>query len=496
MKLSPLLREKLKRDPPQYLKCVIEVRPDRVDYIIEQLQEMGISINTSLISQPIPGGNYYIPVVIPPSVLDIIQAMPGVVSVSKSLPRGIGGAFTSDIPFFSSVEDELIGTVRIPAVEIPAIAFFTAPPNPLDLPKVIGTAISRLTGINPLNFQAFTTEEAYKILKDAESEHDGEGVKIAVIDTGSNRFTFQSIGDIIEEHTVISEPPQDLMGHGSHVSNTAYGNRWPTIYGPVIGGAPKAKKMHIKALNIMGAGTSEGILKAIEIAVKSGANVISMSLGGPAQGNGIEDMEAKVINELAAQGIMPVVAVSNGGPDPYTTGSPGHALKAITVASASITDKFLPAWWSSRGPGSDWDKEHLEDFRKLVEQYGDEIIKPDCTALGGGRAFKDSELDELQVSTATGWFEGHYDGLKGDQACLMHGSSQATPMVSGLIACLLSDGVIDTVDDVKKALKETAGDYIVEDPINTELDKEIIDNYGKSIATGWGLFKLSRFRRC
>ena len=142
------------------------------------------------------------------------------------------------------------------------------------------------------------------------------------------------------------------------------------------------------------------------------------------------------------------------------------------------------------------DKEHLEDFRKLVEQYGDEIIKPDCTALGGGRAFKDSELDELQVSTATGWFEGYYDGLKGDQACLQHGTSQATPMVSGLIACLLSDGVIDNVDDIKRALRENAEDYIVPDPINTELDKEIIDNYGKSIATGWGLFKLSRFRRC
>ena len=47
MKLSPLLREKLKTDPPQNLKCVIEVRPDRVDYIIEQLQEMGISIFSS-----------------------------------------------------------------------------------------------------------------------------------------------------------------------------------------------------------------------------------------------------------------------------------------------------------------------------------------------------------------------------------------------------------------------------------------------------------------
>jgi len=76
----------------------------------------------------------------------------------------------------------------------------------------------------------------------------------------------------------------------------------------------------------------------------------------------------------------------------------------------------------------------------------------------------------------------------------MHGSSQATPTVAGLVACLLSDGVIDNVDDVKRVLRETAEDYIIPDPIN-EVDKRYINAFGKSIATGWGLFKLSRFKR-
>lgn len=498
VKLSPLLREKLKMDPPELIKCVIEVTPQRVDYVLEQLGEMGISINRNLISQPVPGGSFYIPAVIPANLLDEVQRIPGVVSISKSMIRAAGGAVTAPIPNpFAKIKDELLGEVSIPAIEVPTMAILSAPPNPADIPKALGTLLSRLTGFNPAtNIWAFTTERAYQIMKDVPSKNEGAGVKVAVLDTGSNRFTFQALGDAIEEYTVIPEPPQDMMGHGSHCSNTVYGRYWTTIYGPVIGGAPFAQKMHVKCLNTFpGTGTTEGILKAIEIAVKNGARVLSMSLGGPAQGNGIEDPEAKVVNELAKRGIIFVIAAGNSGSDPYTVGSPGCALKALTVGSASIMDNFQPAWWSSRGPGSDWDKEHVTDFRALVAQYGDEVIKPDCTGLGGGRASQDAQPDEVQCSLATGWFEGFYDGIKGDQACLMHGTSQATPTVAGLVACLLSDGVIDNVDDIKRALRETATDYIIPDPINTELDREIIDTYGKSIATGWGLFKLSRFKR-
>ena len=70
MKLSPLLREKLKKDPPQLVRCVIEVTPQRVAYILSQLQEMGISVDRRLISQPVPRGNFYIPAVIPVDLLD------------------------------------------------------------------------------------------------------------------------------------------------------------------------------------------------------------------------------------------------------------------------------------------------------------------------------------------------------------------------------------------------------------------------------------------
>jgi subtilisin family serine protease len=77
----------------------------------------------------------------------------------------------------------------------------------------------------------------------------------------------------------------------------------------------------------------------------------------------------------------------------------------------------------------------------------------------------------------------------------MHGTSQATPHIAGLVACLLSDGVINIVDDIKKMLKDTVNAYIIPDPYNEDEDMKYIEEYGKSFATGWGLFKLSRFRR-
>jgi len=496
MKLSPLLREKLKMDPPaQPIKVVIEVTPQRLNYVLAQLQEMGIRVDRRMISQPVPRGNYYIPAVVPADLLDDVQRIPGVVSISKSMPRAIGGAVMAPIPnFFATITDELLGEIRIPEVEIPKTAILSAPLDPI---KALGSLATPFTGINPLtNVRIYPTSVTAKILKDAPTK-DGAGVTVAILDTGSPFGVPQFFAKhaSLEQYTVIPEPPDDAQGHGSWCHNCVCGGYAPSPYGPVIGMAPAVQKsIHVKCLNTFpGAGSTEGILKAIEIAVKRGAQVISMSLGGPAQGNAIdEDPEAKVVNELAKQGIFFVIAAGNSGPNPFTCGSPGCAIKAITVGSVSIMDDFKPAWWSSRLQ-SDWYGEHREQFNTDL-RYGDELIKPDCTATGGGRAYQDASPDEVIWSGEKGWFEGFYDGIR-DMTGGMHGTSQATPHVAGLIACLLSDGVIDSVDDVKRHLRETAQDYIILDPYNEELDKQYVDQYGKSIATGWGLFKLSRFRR-
>jgi len=499
MRLSPLLREKLGIDPPKLLvKCIIEVRRDKLDYVLSELQAMGIRVDRRLISQPVPGGNYYIPAWIPTDKIEEVSRIEGVVNVSKAMPRAIGSCTLQNVPFFARIKDELLGEVRIPDVEVPMQAILEAVPNPISVIKALGALAVPLTGFNPItNIRIFPTSVTAKILKDVRTK-DGAGVTVAILDTGSPALTpqFMPKNPMLREFTLWPEPPQDGHGHGSWCHNCVCGLEAPSPYGMMTGMAPAVEKsIHVKVLNTFpGCGSTEQVLKGIEIAVKEGAKVVSMSLGGPAQGNGVDDPEAKVVNELAKEGVLFAIAMGNSGPNLFTGGSPGCALKAITVGSVSIIDKFKPAWWSSRGPGSDWDGEHEDDYKKVLGRYRDEIIKPDCTATGGGRASKGAKPDEVIWSGATGWFEGFYDGIK-DATCGMHGTSQATPHVAGLLACLLSDEIIDDADDVKKQLKDTADEYIVLDPYNEEVDREFVEAYGKSIATGWGLFKLSRFKR-
>jgi subtilisin family serine protease len=497
-RLSPLLREKLKTDPPGVpVSCVVEVRPERLDHVLAELEAMGLRPQRGMVSQPVPGGSFFVPVAIPAELVAEVSGMEGVAAVHKSLPRAGGGLTAAPLPAFHTVPDELLGELRIPEVEVPARAALEVLPGPASLLRALGSLAHPLAGLNPVSdVRIIPTGVTVQIIRDRPTA-EGAGVTVAVLDTGSPALTPQFAAKLgsLEEFTVVPEPPQDGMGHGSWCHNAACGGEFPSRYGTVEGVAPAvARSVHVKCLNTFpGTGTSEGILKAIEMAVARGAQVISMSLGGPAQGDPVAgDVECRVVNELSERGVIFAVAAGNSGPDPWTAGSPGAALKCVSCASASVTDGFRPAWWSSRGPGSDWDGQHRGEFEALLARYGDELLKPDVSCLGGGRDREDASPDEVVWSGATGWFTPYYDGIPGAE-CGMHGTSQSTPHVAGLLACLLSDGVISGADDAKRALRETAEGNVFPDPLN-EADREWIGRYGKSAAVGWGLIRLSRFK--
>lgn len=490
MKLSPILREYTGKDVV-YIKCVIEVKKNYLDKVLGELRSMGIKVYPGLISQP-TGGDYYIPAIIPSDKLTEVSRISGVVMIYKNMIRGVGGVTKEDVSGYL-VKDELLGKFIIPDIEVPKKAIIQSA-LPIALP---GSLAYPFTGVNPItNIKIFTTGITASILKDVKTR-DGAGVTVAVLDTGSPALVPQFSAKVpnLEQYSLWSEPPFDMMGHGSWCHDCVCGLTFPCPYGMMTGMAQSVERsIHVKVLNTFpGMGTTWQILKGIEIAVKRGANVISMSLGGEAQGTCISDLEAKIVNELSDKGVLFAIAAGNSGYKTYTIGSPGISLKAVTVASASIMDAFKPSWWSSRGLGGSYDKHHTKEFGYVLSKYKDLAIKPDCTATGGGRAKKGDKPDEIIWSGESGWFESFYDGIR-DMTGGMHGTSQATPHVAGLLACLLSDGVISSSDDVKKHLKDTASDYIIPDPYN-EKDKDIIEKYGKSFATGWGLFKLSRFKR-
>ena len=115
----------------------------------------------------------------------------------------------------------------------------------------------------------------------------GEDTVVAVIDTGCDLDHPDLQNNLLpgKNFIDINTEPQDDNGHGSHVAGTiaAEDNGCG-----MVGVAPKAKIIPIKALNSKGNGNINDLIDAILWAADSGANFITMSLGSPFTNNDLE----------------------------------------------------------------------------------------------------------------------------------------------------------------------------------------------------------------
>ena len=159
---------------------------------------------------------------------------------------------------------------------------------------------------------------------------DGEGIKIAVIDTGVNfehpdLFGIGDEGKILGGYDFIENDstPQDTNGHGTQVAGIIAAD------GEITGIAPKSKILAYRVSEDGEAVSSELIIKAIKQAIIDGADIINISLGVDV----IHDDNDHAVNEVVDSGIIVVVAAGNSGPDEKTIGSPGANPNAITVGA-------------------------------------------------------------------------------------------------------------------------------------------------------------------
>ena len=108
------------------------------------------------------------------------------------------------------------------------------------------------------------------------SSFDGNGVTVAVLDTGidPNHPAFGGVNLVRQNFT--SEGPDDMHGHGTHCAGTIFGR---DVNGTRIGVARGVTNAVIGKVLGQGGGSSGGLANAINWAVLNGANVVSMSLG-------------------------------------------------------------------------------------------------------------------------------------------------------------------------------------------------------------------------
>jgi subtilisin family serine protease len=223
-----------------------------------------------------------------------------------------------------------------------------------------------------------------------ERRADGDGVTIAIIDTGID-YTHAAFGgpgtlaafadndpEIVEAGTfptakviggydfagtnydaddetsvpVPDEDPLDEAGHGSHVASTAAGMEViDSVSSDVLVGSGVAPGASLYALKVFGAeGTTNVVVNALEWAMDPNGDgdlsdrvdVVNMSLGSPWGAASDSNPDVVATNMAVALGTVVVASAGNEGDSSYVTGAPAVADKAISVAASSTGFVTLP----------------------------------------------------------------------------------------------------------------------------------------------------------
>lgn len=170
------------------------------------------------------------------------------------------------------------------------------------------------------------------------NETKGKGIKIAVLDTGCD-LSHPDLKDRITGGRNFTDDDnsdpnvfKDYNGHGTHVAGTiaAYENE-----AGVIGVAPEADLLIVKVLNKDGSGQYEWIINGIHYAIEQNADIISMSLGGPADVPELHD----AIKAAVKKNILVVCAAGNEGDGDDSTDEfayPGCYNEVISVGAVNL----------------------------------------------------------------------------------------------------------------------------------------------------------------
>ena len=189
------------------------------------------------------------------------------------------------------------------------------------------------------NFASF--EENFELLLDNSGPYigaefpkqlgfTGNGIKIAVIDTGINLnhpdfFNQNSTSRFLKGYDFVDNDtfPQDTNGHGTQVTGIIAAD------GQLKGIAPMAEIFSYRVSSDGESVPSDLIIKAINQAVDDKVDIINISLGVNMTHNKID----QAVNNAIKRGIVVVAAAGNSGPDEGTIGSPARNHNAITVGA-------------------------------------------------------------------------------------------------------------------------------------------------------------------
>ena len=252
----------------------------------------------------------------------------------------------------------------------------------------------------------------------------GQGVKVAVLDTGVDANHPDIVGKLAGfaefdsfGNQVVGALPHDSGEHGTHVAGTVLGGN---AGGSRIGVAPDAQLLAGLVLP-GGSGTDAQIIAGMQWALEQGADVINMSLSGLTFEPEVPGFYTEAIVNALLAGTPVVTAIGNDGDQ--VTGPPANDLLAFAVGATDPNDEVTGF---SGGRTHALTESDIFDPNDLPIIY----MKPDVSAPGFA----------IRSSVPGGAWEA------------FNGTSMATPHVAGAVAVLLSGTSIrDDLDGPDRA---------------------------------------------
>eukprot|EP01134_Creolimax_fragrantissima_P007351 CFRG7351T1 len=222
----------------------------------------------------------------------------------------------------------------------------------------------------------------------------GKGTRVAIFDSGVKRDR-ADYGNIVEVTDWTDElSSDDSIGHGTFTAGVV-----GSINRDCPGISPDADLYILKVFSSEQKTYTSWFLDAFNHALHLNLDVLNLSIGGP---DYLDYPFVEKIQQLSASGVVVVSAVGNQGPLYGTVTNPADQLDVIGVGS--IDEDYTLSSFSSRG------------MTRWELPFGQGRPKPDIMTLG---------IDLL--------------GPGKENSCTkLSGTSVASPLVSGVIALLLS----------------------------------------------------------
>jgi hypothetical protein len=210
-----------------------------------------------------------------------------------------------------------------------------------------GASVPNLPTQNSEMFKKIGLPEAHAI-----SRNFGAGIKVAVIDTGvdlSHPALVNNLAPSSEWHDYVDNDsvPNDEPGLTTTPGN-AYGHG-TAVSGIILQIAPKATILPFRVLSPRGKGNLDNIVKAIDQAILSGAQIINLSLGSV-------QSDLALSQEIAyakSKGIYVIAAAGNNGKEANYPAKDSYQdkMSGFLFGIGSINSKDALSSFSSRGEG-------------------------------------------------------------------------------------------------------------------------------------------------